>query len=361
MLAIGAASIYFLRAQQAWSRIMSDSPQQLGGIARAEKLTTEKRREIAVRAAEIRWARVRDPKRLPKAVSAGVLKFGDAELDVYVLDDRRRVISKAAMARGLQLQSTGGNAFLRTMSRKGVRSALAEKLIEKIENPVFFRPLTGDSADGYEAEVLIEVCDALIQARNDGKLTSTQLFLARQAEIIMRSAAKIGIIALVDEASGYVDKTKDEYRKLFDQFIRAEFRQWDLEFPDKFFDMIYRLYGLKRQKPDSTKHPQFFAHFIRKYIYHPLANSRGAILEKLEEKNPIVYDGGGRKYKFFQYLTNEIGMNAFRQHLWQVVGIGEASSDKLVFQRGFYRAFPEAIPRGPAGQGDFYDKLILRA
>jgi hypothetical protein len=36
--------------------------------------------------------------------------------------------------------------------RKGVRFVLSKNLIEKIENPIFFRPLTGDSADGYEAE-----------------------------------------------------------------------------------------------------------------------------------------------------------------------------------------------------------------
>jgi hypothetical protein len=57
-------------------------------------------------------------------------------------------------------------------------------------------------------------------------------------------------------------------------------------YPDKFFDMIYKLYGLKRKNPDSTKHPQFFGKFIRKYIYYPLANSHGAILEHLEQKNP---------------------------------------------------------------------------
>lgn len=148
------------------------------------------------------------------------------------------------------------------MSRKGVRSVTTENLVSKIENPISFKPLSGDLADGYNAEVLIEVCDALIQARNEGQLAPSQAFLAIQAEIIVRSAAKLGIIALVDEATGYQDKTKDEYRRLFEAFIRKEFRQWEKEFPDKFFDMIYRLYGLKRQKPNLNRHPQFFGRFI---------------------------------------------------------------------------------------------------
>ncbi|WP_334127761.1 P63C domain-containing protein [Sneathiella sp.] len=331
--------------------------QTLGGEARAKNLTPSERSEIAKAAAAARWSKLRDPNRIPEADSQGTLNIGDVGLEVYVLDDKRRVISKKAMANALRLQSDGGNAFLRTMSRKGVRSVLSPSLVEKIENPIYFRPLTGDSADGYEAETLIEVCDALIEAKNKEKLHTSQYFLAIQAEIIIRSAAKVGIVALVDEAAGYVDRAKDEYRKLFDGFIRKEFQQWEKEFPDKFFDMIYKMYGLKRQRPDTTKHPQFFGHFIRKYIYYPLANSNGAILEKLDEKNPVVYDNGGRKYKFTQWLTDHVGLPAFRQHLWQVVGIGEASTNKEQFDRGFYRAFPEAIPRKNSDQLDFYDML----
>lgn len=323
---------------------MEESGQSKGGFARAAKLTKEQRAEIARKAAQDRWAKIKDPSRLPEAETDGTLKIGDVELDVYLLNDKRRVISKKAMAAALGLKSQGGNAFMRSMTREGVRSGLPENLVLKIENPIFFKPLNGDSADGYEATTLIEVCDALIQSRNDGKLHPSQAFLAAQAEIIVRSAAKVGIIALVDEAVGYIDRRKDEYRKLFDQFIRDEFRQWEREFPRKFFDMIYRLYGLKRHDPDGNRHPQFFGHFIRRYIYYPLAHSRGAILERLEEKNPVVYANGGRRFKFFQYLTDEIGMDSFRQHLWQTVGIGEASRDKGSFERGFYRAFPEAVP-----------------
>lgn len=334
------------------------SGQSKGGIVRAESLSTEQRREIATKAARARWAKIKDPNSVTEAVTDGTLKIGDVELDVYVLKDRRRVISMRAMGRALGMKSEGGNIFARTMARKGVRSALSEKLADSVENPIYFKPLMGDLAYGMDAESFIEICDALLDARASGSLQSSQQFLAIQAEIIIRSAAKVGITALIDEATGFVDKTKDEYRKLFDAFIRREFRQWDLEFPDKFFDMIYRLYGLKRQKPSSTKHPRFFSQFIRKYIYYPLANSNGVILEKLEEQNPVVYDNGGRKFKLFQFLTDKVGMAAFRQHLWQVVGIGEASQDKVQFDRGFYRAFPEARPRkGDERQLDLFKTL----
>lgn len=325
---------------------MSASKQSKGGSERARRLTPEQRRDIALRAAEARWAKVSDPNQLPVAESHGKLLIGDVEVDVYRLTDGRRLISKRAMAAVLGLKSEGGNAFMRTISRQGIRSSFPADLLGRIENPIFFKPLTGDLGDGYAAEDLIDVCNALITAFQNGDLHPSQHFLARQAEIIIRASAKLGIAKLVDEAVGYISDRKDEYRRLFQQFIRQEARQWEKEFPPKFFDMLYRLYGLKRQNPDSNRHPQFFGHFIRRFIYHPLANSNGAILEYLDEKNPVVYVGGSRKHKFFQWLTDDVGVFAFRQHLWQTIGIAEAAKSRLQFEVGFYRAFPEAVPLG---------------
>src|SRR5690349_1327625 len=91
----------------------SESPQSLGGKARARSLSREARREIARKAAMARHARQETAGGLPKARSEGVLPIGDVNIDVYVLWDRRRLVSKRAMARALGLKSEGGNAFLK--------------------------------------------------------------------------------------------------------------------------------------------------------------------------------------------------------------------------------------------------------
>jgi hypothetical protein len=199
------------------------TPQSLGGKARADKLPAEMRAKIARNAALVRHAPKLDPDTgLPLARSEGVLPIGDVNIDVYVLWDRRRLVSKRAMARALGLKSEGGNAFLKTLSGKTIGSIIPEELWEKINNHIVFKPLIGDPGHGYEATVLIEVCDALIEGRD--RLLPTQRFLARQAEIIIRSAAKIGIIALIDEATGFIeDKRREEYRALWQEFIRDEF------------------------------------------------------------------------------------------------------------------------------------------
>jgi hypothetical protein len=320
-----------------------DTPQRRGGIARRESLSPNERRRAAKQAAIARWKQVGD---VPEASHQGTLKIGDRELDVYVLEDGRRLFHKRVMGHALGLKSQGGNAFLKMISGQTIRSEIEEDLISKIENPVIFKGFRGDPVHGYEASVLIEVCEALIRVRDKGELTTRQRFLAIQAEFILRSAAKLGIIALIDEATGYSDnKRKDEYRQLFQEFLRDEFAQWEQdEYPEKFFDMIYRLYGLKRKNPDSTKHPQFFGKFIRKYVYYPLANSYGAILEQLDQRNPVVYVNGGRRYKMYQFLSEKVGLPALRAHLWQTIGIGSIMSDADNFERAFYKAFPEAIP-----------------
>jgi hypothetical protein len=67
-------------------------------------------------------------------------------------------------------------------------------------------------------------------------------------------------------------------------------------------------------------------------------------LDELDEKNPVVYTNGGRKYKMHSFLTKEVGLPALRQHLWQVIGIGSICSNKNQFERAFFKAFPEAVP-----------------
>jgi len=89
----------------------------------------------------------------------------------------------------------------------------------------------------------------ILDAKRAGKLLPTQEFLAVQSEIIIRAAAKLGIVALIDDATGFIaDKRREQYRELFREFIRDEARAYQAEFPDQLFDIIYKIYGLPRKK-----------------------------------------------------------------------------------------------------------------
>ena len=229
---------------------MDETPQSKGGRARADNLSKEALRDIASSGARARWARSREltaNEDLPKATHQGKMAVGDLELDCYVLADGRRVFHKRGMARALGMKSGGGNVFMRAIQRKSLGSEIDQKLIGKIENPIIFKPLTQDLAHGYDADVLVDVCKAVIRAEEGNKLTKSQQGLVAQARILLQAFAKVGVTALIDEATGF-QQVRDPMalRILVQQYIEEEKREWEKQFPDEYYDELNRLYGSKR-------------------------------------------------------------------------------------------------------------------
>jgi hypothetical protein len=272
--------------------------------------------------------------------------LGDVELDCYVLEDGRRVIHKRGMARALALKSAGGNAFLRSMTRKGIGSELDETLVELIQTPIIFKPLTQDSAHGYDADVLVEVCKAIVRAEEAGKLTKTQSFLAVQAKVLLQAFAKVGVTALIDEATGFQEiRSPDALRLLVQQYIEKEKREWEKQFPDEYYDHLNKLYGSKRTTKTTSgaviqNRPQHFAHFTRKYVYHPLEN--GAVLDELDRINPKIDKRGTRRARFHQHLTEGYGIEKLRRQMLEVMTLAAVSDTVPQFRRLFQKRFPQA-------------------
>lgn len=319
-----------------------------GGIARAKALTDEQKEEIAKKGARARW-----DTSVEIAKRSGAIEIGEISIPCAVLSDGTRVLSERAITKAFggkrggshwkRLKENPDGAYLPVfLSAKNIKLFIPNDLNDGLARRRIYREKKGGGAAyGIEASLLPKICNVYLSMRDAGKLTFSQEPIAAQADIINRGLAEVGIIALVDEATGHIEeKRKDEYRELFQAFIREHVKEYEKEFPKQFTDSLYRLYGLSPNGPG--KHPQFFGHFTRKYVYQPLAQSKGAILEMLDEKNPVVYANGGRKYKMFQFLSDLIGLPAFRAHLWQVVGILGASRNKAEFDRAFVRAFPKA-------------------
>ena len=319
-----------------------------GGVARAKSLTVDELKDIAKKGANARW-----DSSIEIAKKSGSIEIGDISIPCAVLEDGTRVLSERAITKAFggkrggshwrRLKENPDGAYLPVfLSAGNIKPFIDNELADSLGRRRLYRQKKGGAeAYGIEAALLPKICNVYLKMRDaKNALTSSQVPLSVQADIIMRGLAEVGIVALVDEATGHIEeKRKDEYRELFQDFIRQQVREYEKEFPKQFTDNFYRLYGLA---PSQTgKHPQFFGKLTRKYIYEPLANSKGAILEMLDEKNPVVYANGGRKYKMFSFLTDTIGLPMFRAHLWQVVGILNASRNKAEFDRAFARAFPK--------------------
>lgn len=60
----------------------------------------------------------------------------------------------------------------------------------------------------------------------------------------MRVFARVGITALVDEATGYqYDREKNELQKILKAYIAEDLLPWQKRFPDIYYKELFRLNG----------------------------------------------------------------------------------------------------------------------
>lgn len=304
-----------------------------GGKARAASLTPEKRSEIAKKAAEARWS-----EEIQEAICGSPdqpLRIGDIEIECYVLDDGTRVLTQASMLRALGRHHRGNTRRMDDdeqippiLQAKALKPFISSQIMAT-SRPVVFSPPTGGRASGYRAELLPEICEVYLKARDAGVLQRQQAHVAQQAEILVRGLATVGIIALVDEATGYQEiRAKNALATILEQFIAKELQAWVRTFPNDFYRELFRLRGL--DYPTYTvKRPQYFGLLTNDIVYKRLAPG---VLDELRRVTPKD-EKGRRKHRYFQRLTQNIGYPKLREHLGSVVTLMKLSRDYKDFER----------------------------
>ena len=210
--------------------------------------------------------------------------------------------------------------------------------------PIEFRvPGQTVSATGFRAEILPLVCETYLAAKDAGALLDSQMNAAESAGKLVRGLARVGIIALVDEATGYQDiRARDELAAILNAYIAPELRPWTKQFPDEFFRGIYRIQGWDF-KPGTSKRTPYVGHLINKYIYDQLPPG---VKEELRSLNPRTPQGY-RRHKHHQYLTADTGNSHLDRQISTVTMLMRISDDKYHFEDLFDRAFPPAQPKLP--------------
>ncbi len=201
--------------------------------------------------------------------------------------------------------------------------------------PIQFRLPTGQRAWGYRAEILPDVCDIYLKAREDGLLRKNQFKFARACEVLVRGLARVGIIALVDEATGYqYDRARDALAVILEKFIAKELQPWTRTFPLEFYQQIFRLKKWPFD-PATMRSPRVLGKYTNNIVYARLAPF---VLEELRRKNPVV--DGRRKTKLFQWLTGEIGHPRLLAHIEGVKIIMRESDSWEAFLAKLNRHYP---------------------
>jgi hypothetical protein len=229
--------------------------------------------------------------------------------------------------------------FLRAQS---IRPFITEDVIEAAK-PVPFTLPKGGRAYGFRAELLPVVCDVYLKARQAGALPANQENIARQAEILVRGLAQTGIIALVDEATGYQEvRARDALAQILEAFVAKELQAWVQTFPEDYYREMFRLRGLNFPT-DSVKRPQYFGVLTNDIVYKRLAPGVLDELKRVQRKGST----GKPKDRLFQRLTNNAGYPKLREHLGSVVTLMKMSDDWDSFKRYLDRIHPrfdETIP-----------------
>ena len=295
------------------------------------------------------------------------IELGDIVIPCYVLEGEIRVITETGLYSALGLSRAGRSSkedqdeiwraknqtpnqktpkktqnstviaaeLPRFAQAKWLASHISGELSGGLKTRYLFQMPSGGTAYGLKAQTLGQVCRAIRKAHQNGDTTERHKDLVRRIEILLDGFVDIGIIGLVDEATGF-EKIKPALAlaKILDEFIAKGMRPWSKEFPDAYYEGIYRLWEYDR--PDTQKnHPQFIAQLTNKLIYKPLAPG---VLEELQRINPML-ENGTRKDKLHQYLSKNTGVIKLREQIIRIVTLFEVATSKANFERMFEKRF----------------------
>ena len=330
-----------------------------GGKARARKLTREQRKEIARQAAAARWERAGKPA-VPQALRAAPLSIAGIEFDCAVLDDKEhtRVVSETRFMSAMGMYRSGALST-RRVQKEGdapIPLSLAYKnlkpFVDKHLGSAHFRPLVYRAPEGalvtvgLPATIIPKVCEVWIDADRQGVLGRRQKEIAARADILLRGFAQVGIIALIDEATGYQDdRPRLALAKILEQYVAKEYRKWTRTFPLEYTRELCRLRNVPFPDKPPYRLPQYFGHLTNDLIYDRLAPG---VLAELRRLNPKVAPGR-RRHKHFQWLTDNVGDPRLKEQLWKVIGIMQV----FTTWDDFYPTLNRILPK-------FSDKPLFR-
>ena len=313
--------------------------QSRGGHARAEALTPEERSESARKAALARWSKdeaddiTEDTQEevlapvadMPIARWRGALNIVGLEVPCYVLDTGEKIIGRTS-ATELLTGIKGGGALEKYLGVKALEPFINNALV--LERMVPFRLLEVEGLEkavkGLPADLMIEVCQgfvAALQASMDPnsphpRMTDRQRQMAMNASMFLSACAKIGLEALIDEATGYqYERAEDALQVKLRAFIAEELRAWEKTFPDELWAEFGRLTGWSG---NLHSRPKWWGKLVIEMIYDTLDRD---VAEFLKNNKPPA------GVRWHRQLTENIGVRALVSRCYEVIGMAKTCTN----------------------------------
>lgn len=305
-----------------------------GAIALAESLTPEQRKERSSRAAKARWerqkARLAPPSsgRIPVALYKGMLSLGGEEIPCYVLDNGQRVIGRTAFAESLTGIKAGG-ALEKYLGVNSLKPYIKMDLV--LEGMVAFSLPEVEGLDknvkGLQADLAIDIWRGFVRAMEahtadpqNAKLTDRQIEMAMRASGLLGACAKVGLDALIDEATGaQYDRAQDALRVKLHAYLEDEMRKWEKTFPDELWVEFARL---TNWKGTVTQRPKYWGRLVMELVYEYLDKD---VAKWLKDNAPAPRHG----QNYHQWLSGQYGLKKLVEHIWLLVGVARTCSDMI--------------------------------
>ena len=309
-----------------------------GGRARAKNLSKEQLSENARKAAAARWSNsspsiieevgeeILEPiAAMPIARWRGMLNIVGLDVPCYVLSDGQKIIGRTS-ATELLTGIKGGGGLEKYLAVKALEPFINNDLV--LERFVPFRLLEVEGLEkavkGLPADLMIEVCQGFVAAMQSSfdpkstypKLTDRQIQMAIKASAFLSACAKVGLEALIDEATGYqYERAEDALQVKLRAFIADELRGWERTFPNELWVEFGRLTGWKG---NLHSRPKWWGKLVIEMIYDTLDPD---VAEYLKNNKPPP------GVRWHQQLTENIGVRALVSRCYEIIGMAKDCVD----------------------------------
>lgn len=274
-----------------------------------------------------------------KVTHEGILNLAGNQIPCYVLEDGTRVLSGRQMQSALKLVDDEN-----TKDSQAPGSRLKRYLTQKTLTPYLFKDKKASQyqpiicykgktrINGFNATDLVNLCDGFLEARRNIKLSSRQKIIADQAEILMRSFAKIGITALIDEATGYqYEREANALQNLLKLYISEELLPWQKTFPDVYYKELFRLNGWDFTEKGIKKRPGVIGRWTNILVYDELPSG---VADELKKKTPVS-DSGNKLARYHQFLSEDYGNHHLKSQIDRVITIFNLSDNMKDMWKNF--------------------------
>ncbi|MBO1347804.1 MAG: hypothetical protein EBE86_010595 [Hormoscilla sp. GUM202] len=252
----------------------------------------------------------------PFAKYNGEIQLDKNKIDCYILDKVGektdvRVISMRGAVKGMTGVEHGNlSGYINVQAlRPYIKSSILDEAIE------FTIPGTPRNGFGISAETFLDICEAYVKALDDRALTTErQGEIAIKCSILLSACAKVGLIALIDEATGYQYEREEEALQIkLKAFIAEELRNWEKTFPDELWEEFGRL---TNWRGSLHSRPKWWGKLVMELIYDALDPDVANYLRT--NKPPPRH-----KQNYHQWFTADFGLKQLIPHIFQVIGIAK--------------------------------------